>query len=230
MSSESENFGKNLKVLLKARIRVPILLKSENLKYHNYSLSTLLEMKNKNQKPKKLNIHKNNYIKFTEKTNILQFVMNKMPMRNIYSLEKDCSEICDNLYERIINYNKPKKKLKTLQKIENKNSSTYYPKIKLKKLDTINNKNENTNNNITLINPYKNRLENYLGKIKTNSYSDRRNIKLIKRNVSNVKKVKNNSLSNLNSFFISNNITIIKGGGIKYNNSIFRFKNINQLV
>ena len=221
-----KDLKKNLKINLKARLRVPILLKSDNLKIKNYNLLTILELKNKTFSKNTNNEHINNYLKYTEKTNLIKFVMTKLPIRDIYEHEKECSMICDNVGRKIKKYidshNPDKKKFPKIEKKKLNISAKFINTLNLKKIDSTIEKNKKYSSSKKIHYNY------FPISLKRKNICNNRNDNLKINISSNIKKDKKDLINN---FFISNNnFTIIKGGGIKYNNSIFRYKNINQLI
>ena len=234
---------KNIKIQIKARLRVPSLLKSEKLKINNSSVYKLLEevdnsKKSSIKKNKDNNYHKNNYLKYIEKTSLLKKLMSQMPIKEIYSNEKDCSIIYDNVYKKIMNFKK--KKLQNLPKIvkkKNSNSARFINSIKLN--GCIKHK-KNLKISSSVPKYICRSTSAIMSSQKISSYRDKNNNKKINKYLNrsndenklntyyNIKKNKNNILNNL--FLPNKSFSIIKGGGIKYNYSIFRHKNINDLI
>jgi len=211
----------NFKIELKARLRLPTLLRHHNL--------DLEESKNQTKNDNKLSysssakkIMSNNYIKYIKRVNLLKLVMSNMSIKDIYSQEKECSKICSDVYEKIKNFKIPPKKYIKLPKIvKNKSDNKIYSTIlevkSEKKIDDL-------NYSISSIKPSKS----------SSSISSRKKINE-DYTLNSINKDNNDKKIHIcrkmkSMFNNKNNFTIIKGGGIKYNNSIFRIKNMNHLL
>ena len=213
---------KILKIELKSRLRLPALLK-----YHNLDLD---EAKLQTKKDNKLSysfsakkIMPNNYVKYIQKTNLLKLIMSNMSIKEIYSQEKECSKICSDVYEKMKNFKVPPKKIIKLPKIVKNggNNKRYSNTLKLKPKKNI----DNLNCSISSIKPSKSNLSISSNKRKNNEAYTSKNI----NKDDNGKKI--HICRKMESMFNKkNNFSIIKGGGIKYNNSIFRIKNMNHLL
>jgi len=100
---------KNLKIELKARLRLPTLLRHHNLDLEESKQQTKNDNKLSYSSSSK-KIMSNNYIKYIKKVNLLKLVMSNMSIKDIYSQEKECSKICSDIYEKIKNFKIPPKK------------------------------------------------------------------------------------------------------------------------
>jgi hypothetical protein len=214
----------NLKIELKARLRLPALLKYNNLDLDEAKLQT-----KKDKKDKKLlysfsakKIMQNNYSKYIQKTNLLKLVMSKMSIKDIYSQEKECSKFCSDVYEKIKNLKIPSKNYIKLPKIVQNggNNKRYSISLKLKSEKKF----DNLNCSIFSIKPSKSNSSISSIRRKNNESYTPKNI----NEDDNDKKsqICRKMQSMLNN---KNNFTIIKGG-IKYNNSFFRIKNMKHLL
>ena len=211
----------NFKIELKARLSLPTLLRHHNL--------DLEESKNQTKNDNKLSysssakkIMSNNYIKYIKRVNLLKLVMSNMSIKDIYSQEKECSKICSDIYEKIKNFKiPPKKQIKLPKIVKNKSDNKRYSTIlELKSEKKI----DNLNCSISSIKPSKS----------SSSISSRKKINE-DYTLNSINKDNNDKKSHIyrkmkSMFNNKNNFTIIKGGGIKYNNSIFRIKNMNHLL
>ena len=213
----------NLKIELKARLRLPTLLKYNNLDLDEAKLQTKKENKLSYSSSAK-KIMTNNYAKYIQKTNLLKLIMSNMSIKEIYSQEKECSKICSDVYEKIKNFKFPPKNYTKLPKIirNGGNNKRYSTTLKLKSEKKIDNLNLNCSN--SSIKPSKSNSSISCNKRKNNGNYTPKNI----NKDDNDKKIR--LCKKMKSMFNNkNNFSIIKGGGIKYNNSIFRIKNMNHL-
>ena len=226
----------NIKLQLKARFRFssylnenqkipekpPFEEEEDNNNYiENGSLST-------SKKSKKRQSFISNYHKYIIKTNLLRKVILNMPFKKIYKYEKDCSLKCEDSLKEIKIYCK-KLNIPLLpaikRKSENiKNASENYIKInKLNESNHQNDKTQNSEDNLVKSNSMPSIFS--LGKIYKNIKHNKKKINKICINNA------NNEKKNMSSIFnYKNNFEIIKGGGIKFNNSIYRIKDMNILV
>ena len=214
----------NLKIELKARLRLPTLLKYNNLDLDEAKLQTKKENKLSYSSSAK-KIMTNNYAKYIQKTNLLKLIMSNMSIKEIYSQEKECSKICSDVYEKIKNFKFPPKNYTKLPKIirNGGNNKRYSTTLKLKSEKKIDNLNLNCSN--SSIKPSKSNSSISSNKRKNNGNYTPKNI-----NEDNNDK-KSRICKKIKSMFNNkNNFSIIKGGGIKYNNSIFRIKSMNHLL
>ena len=215
----------NLKIQLKARFRLPLYLETKKSYLNQQKIQNLLDLDNSEQKPikkikKKSNI--SNFHKYIIKTNSLKKVICKIPIKELFEKEKYCSSKCEDAIKEIGVYQNYLKFSK-LPKIKKKNYST--KNIKIYKINDLSkSKEKHDNSEISLS---KLRSRNVSASKIISSFTDNIRYKDNKNNseIKNGKRNKFNGLINLN-----NNISIIKGGGIKYNNSIFRNKNMNNLI
>ena len=212
---------KNLKIELKARLRLPTLLRHHNLDLEESKQQTKNDNKLSYSSSAK-KIMSNNYIKYIKRVNLLKLVMSNMSIKDIYSQEKECSKICSDVYEKIKNFKiPPKKQIKLPKIVKNKSDNKRYSTIlELKSEKKI----DNLNCSISSIKPSKS----------SSSISSRKKINE-DYTLNSINKDNNDKKIHIcrkmkSMFNNKNNFTIIKGGGIKYNNSIFRIKNMNHLL
>ena len=217
-------FYNNLKIQLKARFRVQEFLESKNLNSNTQKDSKLINIEELDPKPLKKNKKKSfilNYHKFLNKTNLLKQIASKMSTNEMFSKEKDCLIKCDDTIKEIDFY-KNYFKIPLLPKIERRRKHSSYKNIKIYKSNSISNEKSNY---LESIMPKSQSLPTYSSSKRIASFNN--NIK--KKQKYNLKlKEGNNILSKL--FNKNQNISLIKGGGIKYNNSIFRNKNMNHFI
>ena len=213
---------KILKIELKARLRLPALLK-----YNNFDLD---EAKLQTKKDNKLSysfsakkIMPNNYMKYIQKTNLLKLIMSNKSIKEIYSNEKECSKICSDIHEKIKNLKVPPKNYIKLPKIVKNggNNKRYLTILKFKTKKNI----DNLNCSISSMKPSKSNSS-------ISSKKRKNNEAYIPKNINKDDNGKKSHICRkMESMFNNkNNFSIIKGGGIKYNNSIFRIKSMNHLL
>ena len=209
----------NLKIQLKARFRVPLFFERKKSDSNNKKSSGLIQIED--LKPKVIKKNKNksvftNFNKYVTKTNLLKKIFVNMPLNEMYKKEKYCSIKCDNTIKEMDIY-KNYIKIPYLPKIENrKNPSSKNIKIfKIKSLVKSSDKNNFTDSTIAPAQCQS--MPSISSSKKITSYSEIRN-----KNIKQKNKIKLHK--------INQNFTMIKGGGIKYNNSIFRNKNMNNLI
>ena len=212
---------KILKIELKSRLRLPTLLKYNNLDLDEAKLQTKKDNKLSYSFSAK-KIMPNNYVKYIQKTNLLRLVMSNKSNKDIYSQEKECSKICSDVYEKIKNLVPPKNYIKLPKIVKNGgNNKRYSNTLKLKPKKNI----DNLNCSISSIKPSKSNSSIPSNKRKNNEVYTPKNI----NKDDNGKK--SHICRKMESMFNNkNNFSIIKGGGIKYNNSIFRIKSMNHLL
>lgn len=215
----------NLKIQLKARFRLQeyLGLKNKNLNQPKKSDLQFIEEK-KSPKPKKNKSIITNFHKYTIKTNLLKKIVSNMSTNELFKKEKDCSMKCDDTIKEIETY---KNLFQKLPKIEQRRINLSNKNIKIHKIKSNNGQNEkyiNSELNMaqcqsmpTISSSKKITLDNN-DNIKNRENSCYSRVKIRKTNKS------------AETFNIKQNFTIIKYGGIKYNNSIFRIKNMNHLV
>lgn len=223
----------DLKLQLKARYRLSSFLDSKNIEQEKPNpdkFFKLLKIDNNDpfppKKPKKKSVF-TNYHKYKIKTNLLKKIVLNMPIKEMYKYEKDCSLKCADTLKEIQLYTN-KINIPKLPKIENKRNNLSANNIKIHKVNVSNKSNEksycsdstmaNCISMPSIFSPKK-------ISISSNSHIFKKKPKI---DYSNNKNGNNNILCNI--FNIKNNFQIIKGGGIKYNNSIFRYKNMNNLL
>ena len=213
---------KNSKIELKARLRLPALLKYNNLDIYETKLQTKKDNKlSYSSSAKKL--MPNNYVKYIQKTNLLKLIMSNMSIKDIYSQEKECSKICSDVYEKLKNFKIPPKNFIKLPKIARNRgiNKRYSTTLKLKPEKKI----DNLNYSISSIKPSKSNSSISSNTKKNNGAYTPKNI-----NKDDNDKKSRICMKMKSMFNNKNNFSIIKGGGIKYNNSIFRIKNMNHLL
>ena len=225
------SFDDNIfKLQLKARLRVPILLQSKQLKIE-------YEKNHKQQSEKEIDLNivsqtkLNNkpYIpsfhKYTLKTNLIKKLLEPMPFKDLYEEEKECSSKCGDVIKEIKFYKDKYKSLNLPSILKNENKlkkrKFIYKKIKKKNILKIEQRpvthlifKDNIHSdfsNLTNLSTTKNKFTSYIDSTKEKD-------KLTSKSQSKI------------IFNYKNKYTIIKGGGIKYNNSIFRYKNMNDLI
>ena len=136
------SFDDNIfKLQLKARLRVPILLQSKQLKIE-------YEKNHKQQSEKEIDLNivsqtkLNNkpYIpsfhKYTLKTNLIKKLLEPMPFKDLYEEEKECSSKCGDVIKEIKFYKDKYKSLNLPSILKNENKlkkrKFIYKKIKKK--------------------------------------------------------------------------------------------------
>ena len=218
-------FYNNLKIQLKARFRVQEFLESKNSNLNTPKDSKLINIEEIDPKPLKKNKKKSiilNYHKFLNKTNLLKQIASKMSTNEMYSKEKDCLIKCDDTIKEIETY-KNYFKIPQLPKIENRRKNSSVKNIKIYKSNNISSEKSNY---LESIMPQSQSLPTYSSSKRKASFKN--NIRKKKNYNKIILKKSNNIFSKL--FNKNQNISLIKGGGIKYNNSIFRNKNMNHFI
>ena len=218
-------FYNNLKIQLKARFRVQEFLESKNSNLNTPKDSKLINIEEIDPKPLKKNKKKSiilNYHKFLNKTNLLKQIASKMSTNEMYSKEKDCLIKCDDTIKEIETY-KNYFKIPQLPKIENRRKNSSVKNIKIYKSNNISSEKSNY---LESIMPQSQSLPTYSSSKRKASFNN--NIRKKKNYNKIILKKSNNIFSKL--FNKNQNISLIKGGGIKYNNSIFRNKNMNHFI
>ena len=221
-------FHPNLKIQLKARFRIQEFLNSRNKNLNNPKSNSenIMGIKTSKRKQNKNKSIITNFHKYIIKTNLLKKIVSKMSTNELYKKEKDCSIKCDDAIEEIELHQKYFQKL---PKIERRKNNLSYKNIKIYKIKTSNRTKEKSN--CSDINTAQcQSMPTILSSKKITS--DNNDIIKNKENTISsycrVKRRNNNKLAGI--FGMKQNFSIIKGGGIKYNNSIFRNKNMNHLV
>ena len=224
------NIIPNLKIQLKARFRVPLFFDRKESDSNNKNSPELIEIEDLKPKViKKKNKNKfisTNFNKYVTKTNLLKKYFVNMPFNEMYKKEKDCSIKCDNTIKEMDVY-KNYIKLQNLPKIENR-KNTSCKNIKILKIKSLVKPIERNNcTDSTFTHAQCQSMPSISSSQKITSYIDI--LKPIEKiNNSNIKNIIKQNKIKMHT--IKQNFTIIKGGGIKYNNSIFRNKNMNNLV
>ena len=217
------------KIQLKARLRVPFLmtskkLNSEFVKKFKLSLSSENNLTNYSEsKLNKLNI--DSFGKYSLKTNLLKKLLLNLSIKELYQEEKECSKRCKEVISEII----PKNAQIELQNLPLIKPQKIFIKknIKIKKIKfqeepfkrIIRKKN-------IFLEHRRNPSLSSANKITTSMESTKE--KEMDRNLSTSKL--NIILTPKALFNYRHNFSILKRGGIKYNNSIFRYKNMNDLL
>ena len=232
MTSIPLNFN-NIQIQLKARLRVPILLASKKMnsefaKNLNPALSNEINLLSFSQtKLNKPNI--DSFSNYSLKINLLKKLLLNMSIKDLYQEEKECSE----RYKEVISEITTKKTHLELQNLPllKPQKKFIQKKIKLKKIkfqvEPIKKIISKTN------------ITPYYQKNPCLSSTNRITSSLESTKEKEIKKNKNLSSTNIDINDILNpkaifnqrrNFSLIRGGGVKYNNSIFRYKSMNDLL
>ena len=220
------------KMQLKARLRVPMLMESKRMNFEFskfFNTPQLSEMNMNSYTQSRIKMNKsyiNSFDKFSLKTNLIRRVLLKMAIKDIYEEEKDCSKQCN---EAINNIDLQSGSLELLnlplikqdnitqkKKINLKSIKIHRKPIIIKPLILKNLKSEIHNSPLlSSTNKYNSYLE---------STRDKSRQPLTTKRSSKIE------FTPRDGFKFKENFTIIKGGGIKYNNSMYRLKNMNDLL
>lgn len=222
------------KIQLKARLRVPFLmtskkLNSEFVKKFKLSLSSENNLTNYSEsKLNKLNI--DSFGKYSLKTNLLKKLLLNLSIKELCQEEKECSKRCKEVISEIDSENRSLK-LQNLPLIKPRNKFIK-KKIIIKKIKSkpkpfkrlIYKKNLLSDYpNIPYLSSSSNKVTSYMESTKEREREKERTLSTSKSN----SKIE---FSPNALFNYKQNYSIIKGGGIRYNNSIFRYKNMNDLL
>ena len=226
----------NIKMQLKARLRVPTLIQSKRLnvefdKNFKSSPSNTSTINLASYTQSKMNkLHKDSYSKYSLKIALLKKLLSKMSIKELYNEEKECSKRCKEVISEIDSENRSLK-LQNLPLIKPRNKFIK-KKIIIKKIKSkpkpfkrlIYKKNLLSDYpNIPYLSSSSNKVTSYMESTKER---EREKEKTLSTSKSNSKiEFSPNALFNYKQ-----NYSIIKGGGIRYNNSIFRYKNMNDLL
>ena len=220
----SSNFDK-IKMQLKARLRVPTLLKSKrlNLEFErNYGSSPPNGVNLSSYSQSKMNkSYINSFYKYSFKTYLLKKLLSNMTIKELYHEEQECSKRCKEVVSEIEN----KKSLFELQNLPLITAKKKFIKKKIiiktiqkpKPFKKLIFKKNTIHDYINI--PYLSSSSN-----KVTSYIESTKEKNLSTSKSNLE------LEPIILFNYKKNYSIIKGGGIRYNNSIFRYKNMNDLL
>ena len=230
-STTSLNFY-NLKMQLKARLRVPTLIKSKRLNIEfdkNYKSSPTNTINLASYTQSKTNkSNKDSFYKYSLKTNLLKRLLSNMSIKELYHEEEECSKRCkevineiDSENRRLVFQNLPliRPKIKFIKKkiIIKKIKSKPKP---IKRL--IYKKNLLSDyQNIPYLSSSSNKVTSYIESTKEREKEKEKTLSTSKSKI---------ELSPISLFNYKQNYSIIKGGGIRYDNSIFRYKNMNDLL
>lgn len=218
------------KMQLKARLRVPVLMKSKRLNFEFskfFNIPELGDIDMISYTQSRLNMSKSyidGFTKFSLKSNLIKRVLSNISIKDIYEEEKSCLRRCKEVINDMdlkngsldcINLplikqdNKFQKKKIILKKIK-----LHQKPIKPLILKNIKSKNQNT----SLLSS-SNKLSSYIESTKEKS-----------REPQTTKNKSKIEFTPRNIFKLNKNFTILKGGGIKYNNSMYRLKNMNDFL
>ena len=229
MDSSTLDFN-NFKMQLKARLRVPMLMKSKRL---NFEFSKFfdtpqlgdIDMSTYTQSRLRMNkSYINSFNKFSLKTNLIRRVLSNMAIKDIYEEEKDCSKQCNEAINNI-DFQSGSLELLNLPLIKQDNK---FPKKKIilknlkinqKKIKPLILKNIKQRYQNTSLLSSSNKCSSYIESTKEKSKEPK------------TTKIKSKiEFKPRNIFKFNENFTILKGGGIKYNNSMYRLKNMNDFL
>ena len=227
MDSSTLDFN-SFKMQLKARLRVPMLMKSKRLnfefsKYFDSTNNNDINMISYTQSRIKMNkSYINSFNKFTLNTNLIRRVLSNMAIKDIYEEEKNFLKKCNEVINNIEIKNGTSATL-NLPLIKNNNilkRRINFKKIKInpkpiKPLILKKFKSEIQNTLLSTSNKYSSYIESTREKSKE-PLSTQRKSKI--------------EFTPKNCFKFNEDFTIIKGGGIKYNNSMYRLKNMNDFL
>ena len=227
MDSSTLDFN-SFKMQLKARLRVPMLMKSKRLnfefsKYFDSTNNNDINMISYTQSRIKMNkSYINSFNKFTLNTNLIRRVLSNMAIKDIYEEEKNCLKKCNEVINNIEIKNGTSATL-NLPLIKNNNilkRRINFKRIKInpkpiKPLILKKFKSEIQNTLLSTSNKYSTYMESTREKSKE-PLSTQRKSKI--------------EFTPKNCFKFNEDFTIIKGGGIKYNNSMYRLKNMNDFL
>ena len=230
-STTSLNFY-NLKMQLKARLRVPTLIKSKRLNIEfdkNYKSSPTNTINLASYTQSKTNkSNKDSFYKYSLKTNLLKRLLSNMSIKELYHEEEECSKRCKEVINEIDSENR---------RLVFQNLPLIRPKIKFIKKKIIIKKIKSKPKPIKRLIYKKNLLSDYpnIPYLSSSSNKVTSYIESTKEREKEKEKTLSTSkskieLSPISLFNYKQNYSIIKGGGIRYDNSIFRYKNMNDLL
>ena len=232
-STTSLNFY-NLKMQLKARLRVPTLIKSKRLNIEfdkNYKSSPTNTINLASYTQSKTNkSNKDSFYKYSLKTNLLKRLLSNMSIKELYHEEEECSKRCKEVISEIDSENR---------RLVFQNLPLIRPKIKFIKKKIIIKRIKSKPKPIKRLIYKKNLLSDYQNIPYLSSSSNKVTSYIESTKEREREKEKEKTLSTSKSkielspitlFNYKQNYSIIKGGGIRYDNSIFRYKNMNDLL
>jgi hypothetical protein len=232
-STTSLNFY-NLKMQLKARLRVPTLIKSKRLNIEfdkNYKSSPTNTINLASYTQSKTNkSNKDSFYKYSLKTNLLKRLLSNMSIKELYHEEEECSKRCKEVINEIDSENR---------RLVFQNLPLIRPKIKFIKKKIIIKRIKSKPKPIKRLIYKKNLLSDYQNIPYLSSSSNKVTSYIESTKEREKEKEKEKTLSTSKSkielspitlFNYKQNYSIIKGGGIRYDNSIFRYKNMNDLL
>ena len=229
MDSSTLDFN-NFKMQLKARLRVPMLMRSKRLnfefsKFFNTPQLNEINMISYTQSRIKMNkSYINSFTKFSLKTNLIRRVLSNMEIKDIYEEEKDCSKKCNEIINNMDIKNGTLASL-NLPLISNDNILKR-KKINLKRIKIIQKPIKPL-----VLKRFKSEIQNAPLLSTTNKYSSYMlSTREKSRDPLTSKRKSKIEFTPENCFKFNENFTIIKGGGIKYNNSMYRLKNMNDFL
>ena len=230
-STTSLNFY-NLKMQLKARLRVPTLIKSKRLNIEfdkNYKSSPTNTINLASYTQSKTNkSNKDSFYKYSLKTNLLKRLLSNMSIKELYHEEEECSKRCkevineiDSENRRLVFQNLPliRPKIKFIKKkiiIKRIKSKPKPIKRLIYKKNLL-----SDYQNIPYLSSSSNKVTSYIESTKEREKEKEKTLSTSKSKI---------ELSPISLFNYKQNYSIIKGGGIRYDNSIFRYKNMNDLL
>ena len=220
-----------IKMQLKARIRVPTLMKSKRL---NLEFDRVFKSSPKNDLNLESYTQKNmnkqyidSFVNYSSKINLLKKLLSNISIKELYHEEKLCSSRCKEILDEI-DTKKSSFDFTNLPPILNNNNKLKKRKLIIKKLSLkpklVKNLGFKNYMKMDYLNtPYLS-SSNKITSMETTKEKDKDSEK---------KLLKSKSIIDFhpkNLFKCRQNFSIIKYGGIKYNNSIYRFKNMNDLL
>ena len=228
----SLNFN-NIQMQLKARLRVPFLINSKRLNLEfdrNFKSLPSSDSNLASFTQSKMNIlHMDSFNKYSLKINLLKKLLSNMTVKDLYQEEKECSNICKEVISEI---EEEKGSLEFLNlPLIHSNNKLIKKKIKLKKFQSklkpkplrnfIYKKNimPDYPNIPYLYSSNSNKVTSYI-----ESTREKERERFLSTNKSKIE------ISPISLFNYKQNYSIIKGCGIRYNNSIFRYKSMNDLL
>lgn len=220
-----------IKMQLKARIRVPTLMKSKRL---NLEFDRVFKSSPKNDINLESYTQKNmnkqyidSFVNYSSKINLLKKLLSNISIKELYHEEKLCSSRCKEILDEI-DTKKSSFDFTNLPPILRNNNKLRKRKLIIKKLSLKPKLVKNLG--------FKNYMKmDYLNTPYLSSSNKITSMETTKEKDKDTEKklLKSKSIIDFhpkNLFKYRQNFSIIKYGGIKYNNSIYRFKNMNDLL
>ena len=224
----------NIKMQLKARMRVPTLIESKQLNiefFRNFDSTPTNEINLAAYAKSKLSkSYINSFTKYSFKTNLLKRLLLNMSIKELYQEEKECSKVCKEVINEIEKNNECLE-LNKLPLIKD-NNKFIKKKIIIKKIRSKPKPLKQLLFKKSLLKDYQNipNLSSSSNKITSYIESTREKEKEKGKEKKILKNKSKIELEPINLFNYKQNYSIIKGGGIRYDNSIFRYKNMNDLL